>query len=494
VTCVLSVDQGTSATKAVIFDTDGRMVAQASADLQCSYPRPGFVEQDPHAIYASVIEAVRCCVAAFRDQGRDPRDVATCGISNQRETFALWDPDGEPLCPAVSWQCERSAAICERLRATGREPEVSARTGLLVVPYFSATKLLWLMENDAAVRQAVRAGRARFGTVDTWLLWKLTGGRVFATDHTNASRTLLFNLDSLAWDPHLVEQWKLQGLVLPDCRPTVDRYGRTDFDAALPAPIPIDAMVGDSQAAAFGERCFVPGTAKATLGTGTSVVMDAGERRRPAGSGIVATVGWSTRAVTHYALEGIIVSSGATIAWMRDQLGLFSASAETEALAASVADSGGVVVLPAFSGLGSPWWKSGARASISGLTLASRREHVVRAGLESISFQIADVLDAMRRQLGEDLRELRVDGGMTGNRFLLQHLADLLPVPVLSAGMAEVSALGAALLAGIGAGLFRSAAELPPFPGPPRRFTAGPGAAAAKSAYANWRKVVAGLA
>ena len=491
--CILSVDQGTSSTKAVIFDTDARVAAQASAPLDCAYPRPGFAEQDPSAIYASVIGAVRQCVSSFQKRGGDPRAIASCGISNQRETFTLWDEEGRPLCPAVSWQCERSAELCGRLRSDGQEPEVARRTGLVLAPYFSATKLLWLMENDEAVRRALTDGRARFGTMDTWLLWRLTRGRSFATDHTNASRTLLFNLDTLQWDQELLRAWGLQALVLPPCRPTVDHYGETDFDGVLPRQIPIDAMVGDSQSAAFGERCFMPGVAKATLGTGTSVVMDVGETRCPAGSGIVSTVGWSTRKTLHYALEGIIISSGATITWMRDQLGLVPTSAETESLATSVADSGGVVVVPAFGGLGSPWWKSRVRASIVGLTFASRREHVVRAGLESIAFQIADVLDAMRQQRGRDMVELRVDGGMTGNRFLLQFLADLLPVPVVNRGLIEVSALGAALLAGLGSGVFTSVSDLPSLPDAPLCFTAGEGAAMARRSYEAWQDVLKGV-
>jgi glycerol kinase len=490
---ILAIDQGTSSTKTVVFDAGGAITASASVGLECSFPRPGFVEQDPEAIYRSVIESVRRCLESFKEHDGDPADIASCGISNQRETFLLWNKDGKPLGDAVSWQCERSAEICSRLRAGALGEEVSRRTGLLITPYFSATKLLWLLENDAEIRRAVRRGGVRFGTIDTWLLWCLTRGSTYATDHTNASRTLLFNIDDLNWDEHLRETWNISELMLPSSHPSVHPYGETDFEGAFPGRIRIDAMIGDSHAAAFGERCFTPGMVKATMGTGSSLLMEVGETRCQARAGIVSTICWSLPGNVHYALEGIIVSCGATIAWLRDQLGLIADSAETEAVASSVPDNGGVYLVPAFSGLGSPRWKSNLRASILGLTFSSGRAHVVRAALESIPYQIADVLAAMQEASGMKPVELRVDGGMTTNTLVMQLLADVADVPVVNVGFPEVSALGAAMLAGLGAGLYRSLDELPPLPSTVLRYRAGPGASRAREDYAEWGRVLARL-
>lgn len=488
---LLAIDQGTSATKVVIFRDDGTVAASAAVEVACTCPRPGFVEQDPEALSRSVIEAVRRCIAALTDRGGAAADIVSCGISNQRETFLLWDEKGVPLGNAVSWQCERSAAACARLRGGELAGEVTSRTGLLLVPYFSGTKLLWLMENDPAIRAAARAGHVRFGTIDTWLLWRLTGGSAHATDFTNASRTLLFNVDDLAWDPRLCEAWKAADLVLPSCRPSVHPFGETDFEGTLPRRVRIDAMIGDSHAAAFGERCFSPGMVKATLGTGSSLLMDVGERRLPARNGNVSTINWSTATTVHFALEGIIVSCGATIAWMRAQLGLLGDSAEAEALAASVADNGGVYLVPAFSGLGSPRWKSSVRASIVGLTFASTRAHLVRAALESIPFQVAEVLSCMAEAGATRPAELRADGGLSANRFVMQLLADTAGLPVTSFGLPEVSALGAAMLAGLGAGIYGSLDALPPLPRAPRRYEPGPGAEAAHRELDAWLHHVA---
>jgi len=487
---LLAIDQGTSATKTVVFDVQGRIAASATQQVDCSFPRPGFVEQDPNAVYRSVIESVRRCMAIFKERGGDPADIASCGISNQRETFLLWDQRGMPLGNAVSWQCERSADICAQLRTGALGEEVSRRTGLLITPYFSATKLLWLLENDAETRRAVRSGGVRFGTVDTWLLWCLTRGGSYATDYTNASRTLLFNIDGLDWDEHLRATWDISDLLLPPCHSSVHPYGETDFDGAIPGKVRIDAMIGDSHAAAFGERCFTPGMVKATMGTGSSLLMDVGETRCPARSGIVSTICWSVPGSVHYALEGIIVSCGATVAWLRDRLGLVAESTDTEALAVSVPDNGGVYLVPAFSGLGSPRWKSNLRASIVGLTFASGRAHVVRAALESIPYQIADVLAAMQEAGGMKPVELRVDGGMTTNRFVMQLLADVAAVPVVNVGFPEVSALGAAMLAGLGAGVYRSLDDLPKLPSTALRYCAGPGAARARDDYREWGRIL----
>ncbi len=383
--------------------------------------------------------------------------------------------------------------ICERLQAEGLAAEVAARTGLLITPYFSGTKLLWLIENDPAVRHAVHGGRACFGTVDTWLLHRLTRGGCYATDYTNASRTLLFNIDDLAWDTRLLSRWGLTDLHLPSVHPSVHPFGETDFEGTLPRPLPIMAMIGDSHAAAFGEGCVTPGKAKVTIGTGSSVLVNVGTKRRAAGTGIVSTVCFGLPGEAHYALEGIIVSCGATIAWMRDQLGLFADSGETEAMAREAGDSAGVYVVPAFSGLGSPHWRMNLKASIVGLTFASGRNHIVRAALESIPYQITDVMEAISSCAGITPAELRVDGGMTGNGFVLQLLADLVGAPVITIGTAHVSALGAAALAGFGAGIYRGAEELADLAREMRRFTAGEGAPEARRRYEGWKRTLSSL-
>jgi glycerol kinase len=486
---LLAIDQGTSGTKAVVFDLRGAVVAKATADLASSYPRPGFVEQSPDGIYHSVLEALRRCLIALRESGGDPRSIVACGVSNQRETFLLWDDKGRPHTPAVVWQCKRSVAVCDRLRAEGLEDEIRARTGLMIDPYFSATKLLWLMENDPQVHRAVEGG-ARFGTVDSWILYRLTRGFVHATDLTNASRTLLFNLDGLAWDRSLIERWGLSTLRLPEVRPSAYAYADTDFEGLLPRPVPVASMIGDSHAAAFGEGCTAPGKAKATLGTGSSILMDVGPRRAEQAGGMVGTICWSTGDRVDHALEGIVVSCGATIQWLRDSLGLFGASRDTEAMARAVSDNGGVHLVPAFSGLGAPWWKPGAKGAICGLTFASTRNHVVRAALESIPFQVADVIAAMTGGGGVQLASLAVDGGITENAFVMQLLADTLGTSVVNPGMSDVSALGAALLAGLGAGCYRGLDEIEALPRRERRFEPGPGATAARQAHAAWRETV----
>jgi glycerol kinase len=485
---LLAVDQGTSSTKAVVFDLRGAVLAKASADLASSYPRPGFVEQSPDGIYQSALEAVRRCLIALREAGGDPRSIAACGIANQRETFLLWDDRGRPLAPAVVWQCKRSVAVCERLRAEGLGDEIRSRTGLIIDPYFSATKLLWLMQNDGEVRRAVQGG-ARFGTVDSWILYRLTRGAVHATDLTNASRTLLFNLDELAWDGALLDRWGLSGMKLPEVRPSAFTYADSDLEGLLHRPVPVASMIGDSHGSAFGAGCTSPGAAKATLGTGTSILMDVGGRRARQAGGMVETICWSTADRVDHALEGIVVSSGATVQWMRDQLGLFAESRETEAMARAVSDNGGVHLVPAFSGLGAPWWKPGAKAAICGLTFASTRNHLVRAALESIPFQIADVIAAMSSG-GVPLASLTVDGGISANSFVMQLLADTLGRPVVNRGVVDGAALGAALLAGLGSGCYRSLAEIESPPWKEQRFEPGPGSSAAREAHAAWRETV----
>lgn len=453
---VLAIDQGTSSTKTLIFDTEGNVVARGSEPLQTSYLPNGFVEQDPMGIYQNVLSSLQQCLADFDSKGFQQSSIVSIGISNQRETFVLWDDKGQPLCPAVVWQCKRSTAICEALQSRGLEPLMQENTGLLADPYFSATKLIWLNQYNKQVKEAIAAGKAYFGTIDTWLLFQLTNGQSYFTDYTNASRTLFFNLKELAWDQTLLEAYGLSNIQLPILKPSASLFGATTANGLLEHPIPIHAMIGDSHAAAFGEGCYEPGTAKATLGTGSSILMNIGASPTISKNGMVTTVCWSIEGRVDYAYEGVIVSCGATIEWLKNELGLFQDSKETAVMAKAVKDNAGVYLVPAFSGLGSPHWQMDRKASITGLSFATNKHHIVRAALESIPYQIKDVIVAMEKDAGIPLKVLNADGGITANEFVVQMIADILNKPIALIGMPDVSALGAALLAGLKAGVFES--------------------------------------
>jgi glycerol kinase len=457
---ILAIDQGTSSTKSLIFDEAGQAIAKGSEPLQTSYLDNGFVEQDPEDIYQNVLVSVRKCLQQFKEKGFDENGIAAIGISNQRETFVVWDKEGKPLHHAVVWQCKRSVEICEQLKQKGLSEIINQKTGLVIDPYFSATKLIWLFENNAALREAIQNGHAFFGTIDTWLLYKLTRGKEYATDYTNASRTLLFNLHTLRWDEELIKQFGLTGINLPEIKPSSASFGETTSDNLFSQPIPITALIGDSHAAAFGEGCFEAGTAKATLGTGCSILMNIGSKPVQSNNGMVTTICWSIEGRIDYALEGVIVSCGATIEWLKNELNLFNESKETDAMAHAVADNGGVYLVPAFSGLGSPHWQMDRKASISGLSFATTKNHLVRAALESIAYQIKDVVTAMEKDAGLTLQELNTDGGMTSNKWVIQFIADLLNIKVNTIGMPDVSALGAAYLAGLHAGIYKNLEHL----------------------------------
>nr|WP_236668800.1 glycerol kinase GlpK [Hymenobacter rubidus] len=486
----MAIDQGTSSTKTLLFDATGQVVARATVPLPTNYFGNGYVEQDPEGIYQNVLDSVGQCLTAFTTAGGNLTDIKSAGISNQRETFVVWNAAGKPLHPAVVWQCKRSIGVCERLKAAGLEDEVQARTGLFIDPYFSGTKLIWLNENVPAVREAIHAGQAYFGTVDTWLLYKLTNGQRYLTDHTNASRTLFFNLHTLNWDADLLAKFGLGRLNLPAPRPSASSFGATTFGGLLSQPVRLTAMMGDSHAAAFGEGCFAPGTAKATLGTGSSILMNIGPAPKTSQHGMVTTICWSMEGRVDYALEGVIVTCGATIEWLKNSLGLFAESRDTEALATAVPDNGGVYLVPAFSGLGAPHWQMDRKASITGLTFGSTKNHLVRAALESIPFQIQDVLQAMAQDTGLPLAELMVNGGLTANRFVLQLLADLLGTPVSNQNSPDISAQGAAYLAGLQAGLYPDLAYLETLATGRNSIRPGAGAPAAQAAHAGWRAAI----
>lgn len=446
---ILSIDQGTSGTKSIVIDHTGMVLAKATEPLKTSYLNDGFVEQDPEEIYRNVLSSVEKCIQQLEANGRSRANIITAGISNQRETFVVWDKNGKPLHNAVVWQCRRSIDVCERLKKAGLETVVRRKTGLFIDPYFSGTKLIWLYENNVIVKKAIDNGEAFFGTVDTWLLYKLTEGKNYFTDYTNASRTMFFDLQTLSWDKALLASYGLSGIILPACKPSSSDFGKSNFEGLFQDPVDISAMIGDSHAAAFGEGCYQPGSAKATLGTGCSILMNIGSELKYSDSGMVSTICWSTEDNVQYALEGVIVTCGATVEWLKNEIGLISDSKQTEAMATSVEDNAGVYLVPAFSGLGAPHWDMSRKASIEGLTFHANKNHIVRAALESIPYQIKDVIVAMERDTKIELKELMVDGGISTNQFVIQFLADLLEKPVVNIGMTEVSALGAAYMAGL---------------------------------------------
>ena len=490
-TFILAVDQGTSATKTVVFDTQGQIVAQATEPLKSYFPQPGFVEQEPLEIYQNVLASVKECLNQYRKTvSQDLTKVKTCGISNQRETFLIWDHSGRPLCKAVVWQCKRSVEICSRLKKSNLEKEVNNRTGLIIDPYFSGSKIIWLYENDHRIRNSIDSGEAYFGTIDTWLLFKLTKGKNYCTDYTNASRTLFFNINDLKWDKYLLDKFNLQNLNLPQPQASSYSYGQSDFEGLFPDKINISAMIGDSHAAAFGEGCFSSGDAKSTMGTGSSILLNTGSRRVQSENGMVTTICWSMPNRVDYALEGIIVTCGATINWLRDQLGLFVENRQTQKIALSIEDTNGVYLVPAFSGLGAPHWKMDAKAAILGLNLGCDRKHIVRAALESIPYQIKDVISAMEQDSGIKLKELKVDGGVTANHFVMQFLANLLRTNVINIGLEEVSALGAACLAGLQQNIFSDIDQLKNLTTGRKRFSPNTDVEKVHASYEGWKKAV----
>lgn len=487
---LLSIDQGTSSTKTLLFDEAGQILARASEPLKTAYLSDGFVEQDPEEVLGNVLISVEKCLTDFKSKGYDLSLITACGISNQRETFVLWDKTGKPLYNAVVWQCKRSVSICERLKQQGLEAEITQKTGLILDPYFSGTKLLWLYENNPEVKEAIDAGNAYFGTIDTWLLYKLTNGKSFATDHTNASRTLFFNLQTQSWDGVILEKFGLSGLNLAEIKPSSAYFGETNLNGLLPQDIAITGMIGDSHAAAFGEGCFSAGTAKVTIGTGCSILMNIGEKAMPSAKGMMTTVCWSTEKRTDFALEGVIVSCGATVEWLKNEMGLFENSRETEAMASSLSDNGGVYLVPAFSGLGAPHWQMNRKASIVGLTFGTTKNHLVRAALESIAYQVKDVIVAMEADTGISLTEIVVDGGISANRFVIQFLADLLGIPVINIGIADVSALGAAYVAGLKSGLYTDFEQLKQLNNHKTTVTPSVERTYALEAYQGWQRAI----
>ena len=489
---ILAIDQGTTGTTVLAFDRAGRLRSRGYAELPQHFPRPGWVEHRGEEIWQTTLLALH---AALRSLGGKRAAIAAIGITNQRETTLVWDrASSKPVAPAIVWQDRRTADRCAALRRRGKERGISRRTGLKLDPYFSATKLEWILRNVPGVRARAGRGALAFGTVDSWLLWRLTGGTAHATDATNASRTLLYDIRRQRWDPGLLRTFGVPASLLPDVRPSIADFGRTRGVPGLADGIPIRGIAGDQQAALFGQGCVGAGGLKNTYGTGCFLLLHTGSKLIPtAGSGLLTTIACGPRGEPRYALEGSVFIGGAAIQWLRDGLGLLKSAPESEALARSVPDTGGTVLVPAFAGLGAPYWKPDARGIWCGLTRGTTRAHLVRAALESIAYQSRDLVEAMRRASRVSVRELRVDGGASLNDFLMQFQADLLGVRISRPGLVETTALGAALLAGIGAGWWKRASDLSAARRSGRTFRPRMKRAERERLYRGWNEAVAML-
>ena len=489
---ILAIDQGTSGTTALLVDRMGTVVGRGYQEITCGYPQPGWVEQDAEELWHRTLYAIAEALGAV-----DGATVEAIGIANQRETTLLWDRQtGQPVAPAIVWQCRRTSLLCERLRAEGLTDAVRERTGLVIDPYFSATKILWLFENVPGVAERAQNGQLCFGTIDSWLLWKLSGGRVHRTDDTNASRSMLFNIDERRWDHTLLSALDIPASILPEVGSSSSLHGATaplalPGGASLRSGIPVAGIAGDQQAALFGQACFSPGMVKCTYGTGAFLLLNVGSKSVRSHAGLLTTLACGRNAETVYALEGSVFIAGAAIQWLRDALGLMRSAAESESLARSIPDTGGVYFVPAFVGLGAPYWDPAARGAILGLSRGTDRRHIVRAALEAIAYQTRDVVDAMAVDADGPIHELRVDGGAAANGFLDQFQADLLGVPVLRPAMIETTGLGAAYLAGLAVGFWQSTDEITHLWRLDHRFEPNIDDRLRSALYHGWRQAIA---
>ena len=484
---ILALDQGTTSSRAIVFGHDGRIVASAQQEFEQILPSPGHVEHDPEAIWKSQLEVGQ---QALAKAGLNAADIAAIGIANQRETTILWDRvTGRPVANAIVWQSRISAPLCDRLKAQGLAETFRKKTGLVIDAYFSATKIAYLLNSIEGLRARAQAGEILFGTVDCFLIWRLTGGRRHATDYSNASRTMLFNIRTLDWDDELLRLLNIPRAMLPEVRPTSEVYGETAAEW-FGAPIPIAAAVGDQQAATFGQACFTSGEAKNTYGTGCFLLMNTGEQAVESKHNLLTTIGWGLNGKVTYCLEGSVFVAGAAVQWLRDGLGLIRTSAEVEALAQSVPDSDGVVLVPAFVGLGAPYWDPYARGAVLGITRGTTAGHLARAAVESMAFQTRDLLEAMHDDAGIRLAELKVDGGASVNNALMQFQADLLGVTVKRPAVSETTALGAAYLAGLAVGYWQDPSDVTRNWAFDRQFTPAMPAERRDALYARWKKAV----
>lgn len=488
---ILAIDQGTTGTTIAMMDDRGRLLGSVNTEFEQIYPQPGWVSHDPEAIWHSVLVGVR---SLLRRRIAKATDIVAIGITNQRETSVIWDRNtGMPLNNAIVWQCRRTTEACEALKKKGHEALVKARTGLVLDPYFSATKFAWLLNNTPGIANKLKQGRVAAGTIDSFLLWRLTGGAVHATDVSNASRTSLMNIHTGAWDEDLLQLFGVPRQILPEIGPSSGLLGRTKGLPGLRDGIPIAGIAGDQQSALFGQTCYRPGEAKCTFGTGSFILMNTGAQPMQSQSGLLTTVAWQLKPAgpMTYALEGGAFVCGAAVQWLRDQLGLIKSAADIEALAASVSDSGGVEFVPAFTGLGAPYWKPEARGLLSGLTRGSGRAHIARATLDAMALQNVDILRAMETDLGSRMKPLRVDGGAAANNLLMQLQADYLGRKLIRPRVIETTAAGACFLAGLGAGVWASTAEIAKVWQVEREFVVNLSAPKRRERSAHWHLAVA---
>lgn len=455
---VMAIDQGTTGTRVIIFNHQGRAVSKSYREFKQYYPQLGWVEHNPLEIWKTTLSTIE---KALRYGKVKAEEISGIGITNQRETTVVWEKDtGKPVCNAIVWQCRRTAPICDKLKREGLERTFQKKTGLVLDAYFSGTKIKWILDNISGAKLKAKKGEVLFGNIDTWLIWNLTGGKTFVTDYTNASRTLIFNIHQLCWDEELLKRLNIPEKMLPEVKSSSEVYGQTVKQGPLIEGIPLAGIAGDQQSALFGQACFKAGMAKNTYGTGCFMLLNTGDRAVNSKRGLLTTIAWGIDKRVKYALEGSIFIAGAAVQWLRDELKIIKNSRESERYALQVPDSGGVYLVPAFVGLGAPYWDMYARGTIVGLTRGSKRAHLIRATLESIAYQTKDVLEAMLSDSGMKIKELRVDGGAVENDFLMQFQADILGVPVVRPHTSETTALGAAYLAGLAVGFWKSKEEI----------------------------------
>ena len=454
---IMALDAGTTSNRCILFDHAGNVCSVAQKEFTQIFPQPGWVEHDADEIFSTQLEVAKQAMANI---GATAADIAAIGITNQRETTVVWNKfTGRPVCHAIVWQCRRTAAYCDELRAEGLTESIRRKTGLVIDPYFSGTKIHWILENVPGAREQAEAGELLFGTMETWLIWKLTGGKVHVTDYSNASRTMLFNINTLQWDSEILERLNIPASMLPEAKSSSCVYGHTDA-MLFGAPIPISGAAGDQQAALFGQTCFTPGDSKCTYGTGAFLLMNTGSTPIFSNNGLVTTIGWGLNGEVTYALEGSIFVAGAAIQWLRDELRFIESAADSEYMARKVSDTNGCYVVPAFTGLGAPYWDAYARGAIVGLTRGVNKYHIVRATLDSMAYQVNDVLSAMEADSSIALSALKVDGGAAANNYLMQSQADICGAPVLRPKCVETTAMGAAYLAGLAVGYWADTDEI----------------------------------
>lgn len=484
---IIALDQGTTSSRTILFNEEGKPLEQVSREFRQIYPQPGWVEHDPHEIWESQFWTLQ---EVLKRSAAPLHEIAAIGITNQRETTLVWErASGKPVYNAIVWQCRRTASICEELKEKGLEKEIREKTGLVLDAYFSGTKVKWILDNVAGLREKAERGELCFGTVDSWLIYKLTGGKVHATDYSNASRTLLYNIKDKKWDDEILSALNIPHSMLPQVKPSSGHFGNLSTDL-LGSEIPISGAAGDQQAALFGQGCFDRGLAKNTYGTGCFLLMNTGEEYVSSEEGLLTTLAWGVNSKVEYALEGSIFIAGAAIQWLRDEMKLINDAAESEEIARSIKDSGGVYFVPAFAGLGAPYWDMYARGTIVGLTRGTGRAHMVRAALESIAYQVRDLTGAIEADSGIKMKELRVDGGAVVNSFLMQFQADILGIPVVVSKITETTALGAAYLAGLSVGFWKSRKEIASHWQEGARYTPLMPENESQRLYAGWKRAV----